>query len=95
MTETTRLPKSSKRLVAILSERGQMTQKELIQAVKMPAKTVRYALKRLNEASLIVATPNLQDMRSMFYILNPDFSFRHMEQYIIEAKQLVLKETLN
>ena len=95
MTELTRLPKSSKRLVATLAERGQMTQKELIQAVNMPAKTVRYALKRLNEAQLIVSTPNLQDMRSMFYVLNPDYSFRHMEQYIDDAKQLVMKEMLN
>jgi len=95
MTETTRLPKSSKRLVATLAERGQLTQKELIQAVKMPAKTVRYALKRLNEAKLIVATPNLQDMRSMFYILNPDYSFRQMEQHIDEARELIMNETIN
>ncbi|MHA2501833.1 MAG: MarR family transcriptional regulator [Candidatus Kariarchaeaceae archaeon] len=94
MSET-RLPKSSKRLVATLADRGQMTQKELIQAVGMPAKTVRYALKRLNEARLIVATPNLQDMRSMFYILNPDYSFRIMEKHIEEAQALMLREITN
>jgi len=87
-----RLPKSSKRLIVKLSEKGQMTQKELIEAVGMPAKTVRYALKRLSELNLIVSTPNLQDMRSMFYQLNPDHPFRRMEAHITEAKKLVRKE---
>lgn len=87
-----KLPKSSKRLIAILADKGMMTQKELIQAVGMPAKTVRYALKRLSEVRLIVATPNLADMRSMFYQLNPDQSFNIMEQYIEDAQLLVRKE---
>ena len=87
-----RLPKSSKRLVATLADKGQLTQKELIEAVGMPAKTVRYALKRLAESQLIVSSPNLQDMRSMFYSLNPDVNFRRMDAHVEEAKKLVAKE---
>jgi DNA-binding MarR family transcriptional regulator len=89
-----RLPKSSKRLIAILAEKGQLTQKELIQAVGMPAKTVRYALKRLSEVNLIVTTPNLQDMRSNFYQLSPDVPFTLMEMHIEQAQKLVQKEAI-
>lgn len=88
-----KLPKSSKRLVAVLSEKGQLTQKELIDAVGMPAKTVRYALKRLNEAKLIVSIPNLADMRSMFYSLNPDVGASYLDAHISQAKELIAKET--
>jgi DNA-binding MarR family transcriptional regulator len=89
-----RLPKSSKRLIAVLADKGQLTQKELIQAVGMPAKTVRYALKRLSEVGLIVTTPNLQDMRSNFYQLSPDVPFSLMEQHIEQAQKLVRKESI-
>jgi len=87
-----RLPKSSKRLVATLSEKGQMTQKELIEAVGMPAKTVRYALKRLSDADLIVSTPNLQDMRSMFYSLNPALVPSYLDKIVKVSEKLVEKE---
>jgi DNA-binding MarR family transcriptional regulator len=89
-----KLPKSSKRLVATLADNGQMTQKELIDAVGMPAKTVRYALKRLAELSLIVSSPNLEDMRSQFYILNPDVNYQIMDRHIQEAKELVRAERI-
>lgn len=87
-----KLPKSSKRLIAVLAESGQLTQKQLINKVKMPAKTVRYALKRLDESNLIVSIPNLQDMRSMFYQLNPDHPLGLMEAHIEQAKALIQKE---
>ncbi len=87
-----KLPKSSKKLILALSEHGSLTQKQLIASVKMPAKTVRYALKKLSEQNLITSQHNLEDMRSMFYLLNPDTDFGVMEQYITEAKILVEAE---
>lgn len=87
-----KLPKSSKKLILALSEYGSLTQKQLIANVKMPAKTVRYALKKLSEQNLITSQHNLEDMRSMFYLLNPDTDFGVMEQYITEAKILVEAE---
>ncbi len=91
-----KLPKSSKRLILSLSEHGALTQKELIAKVGMPAKTVRYALKRLSEANLVISQHNLEDMRSMFYTLNPDVDFSVMETYLEEARKLVANElTIN
>ena len=87
-----KLPKSSKKLILALSEHGNLTQKQLIANVKMPAKTVRYALKKLAEQNLISSQHNLEDMRSMFYSLNPDTDFGVMDQYITEAKILIEAE---
>ena len=87
-----KLPKSSKKLILALSEHGSLTQKQLIASVNMPAKTVRYALKKLSEQNLITSQHNLEDMRSMFYSLNPDTDFGVVEQYITEAKILVEAE---
>ena len=87
-----KLPKSSKRLIVALAEHGSLTQKELIAAVNMPAKTVRYALKKLSENSLVISQHNLEDMRSMFYTLNPDVDFSLMETHIADARELVMAE---
>ncbi|MHA2030011.1 MAG: MarR family transcriptional regulator [Candidatus Kariarchaeaceae archaeon] len=92
MYKLPKLPKSSKRLILALSDHGSLTQKQLIANVNMPAKTVRYALKKLSEQNLIVSQHNLEDMRSMFYNLNPDIDFGIMEQHIEDAKILVEAE---
>ena len=89
-----KLPKSAKRIILVLSEEGQMTQKDLINMTKIPAKTVRYALKRLNEQKLVISQHNLEDMRSMFYSLNPDVDFSFMNQIIDNARKLVAAEQI-
>ena len=48
-----------------------ITQKQIITKIKMPPKTVRYALNRLIKENLVLKTPNLEDMRSTYYSLNP------------------------
>ncbi len=88
-----KLPKSSKKLITALAEASPLTQKELITKVSMPAKTVRYALKRLAEEGIISEIPNLEDMRSVFYTLNPMMEPRLMEAHIEEAKRTLEKET--
>ncbi|MHA1353429.1 MAG: hypothetical protein ACTSPP_11650 [Candidatus Heimdallarchaeaceae archaeon] len=46
-----------------------MTQKQLIIESEIPARTARYALKRLIEMGLIIKRNNLADMRSVYYFL--------------------------
>ena len=89
-----KLPKSAKRIILVLAEEGQMTQKVLISITKIPAKTVRYALKRLNEQKLVISQHNLEEMRSMFYSLNPDIDFTFMNQIIDNARKLVAAEQI-
>ncbi len=80
-----KLPKSSKKIIVVLSEYGRITQKDIISLTGIPAKTVRYALKRLSDEKLIVSLANLEDMRSAYHMLNPDFSPILMENYIQDA----------
>lgn len=84
-----KLPKSAKKILILLAEAGTITQKEIISLSAIPAKTVRYALKRLGEANLIATRPNLADMRSSFYSLNDEIDFHLMGRYIDEANTAV------
>ena len=80
-----KLPKSSKKIIILLSEEGTLTQKEIIALSGIPAKTVRYALKKLSNSDLLVTKPSLMDMRSSFYSLNPDF-YPLVNSHIEEVK---------
>lgn len=91
-TELPRLPKSSKKIIAALADYSNLTQKQLIVKVDMPAKTVRYALKRLTEEGVISQIPNLSDMRSVYYSLNPDMAPNELDAHIESARQLMLAE---
>lgn len=63
------LPLSGKKLLSILEIKGPLTQKQLIKASEIPARTARYALRRLIEMGLIIKRCNLSDMRSVYYFL--------------------------
>jgi DNA-binding MarR family transcriptional regulator len=52
-----------------LEKKGPLTQKQLIKASAIPARTARYALRRLIELGLIIKRSNLNDMRSVFYFI--------------------------
>ena len=60
---------SSHILMTVLEKKNPLTQKELIKKAALPARTVRYALKRLIELGIIIRRNNLQDMRSVYYFL--------------------------
>ncbi|MHA1114854.1 MAG: winged helix-turn-helix transcriptional regulator [Candidatus Heimdallarchaeum aukensis] len=60
---------SGQRLIQLLEEKGPLTQKQLIIESEIPARTARYALKRLIEMGLIIKRNNLADMRSVYYFL--------------------------
>ena len=55
----------------------------------MPAKTVRYALKRLAEEAVITQIPNLEDMRSVYYALSPELSAAEVDAHIEAARTVV------
>ena len=63
------IPISGKKLLSILEEKGPLTQKELIEESEIPARTARYALRRLIDMGLIVKRCNLSDMRSVYYFI--------------------------
>ncbi|MHA2251190.1 MAG: MarR family transcriptional regulator [Candidatus Kariarchaeaceae archaeon] len=67
-----RLPEKAIPLIRYLEINGPKTQRELIEALSLPTRTVRYSIRRLLERGLIRKVPNLKDMRSVFYHINPE-----------------------
>lgn len=64
-----KLPPSSKRIMNILEEDGQMTHKELVNRSHLAPRTVRYALKKLKENKLVQEKFNFRDARQIIYQL--------------------------
>ena len=67
-----RLPESGKPIVQLLEKEGPLTQKAIIDRLSIPVRTIRYGIRRLMEKGYIKKLPNLRDMRSVYYFLNPD-----------------------
>lgn len=86
-----KLPKSCKRVILVLENKGGMTQRDLIDETKMPSKTVRFGLTRLMELGLVISSPYLNDLRSQYYQLNPDYPFQLMTRYIEEAQKILVE----
>jgi DNA-binding MarR family transcriptional regulator len=64
-----KLPPSSKRIMNLLEEDGEMTHKELVNKSHLAPRTVRYALKKLKENKLIQEKFNFRDARQIIYQL--------------------------
>ena len=69
--QTENLPPSSRTVLHVLSEMGAMTHKELVERTRLAPRTVRYALKRLKEQSLIIEKFNFKDARQIIYQQRP------------------------
>ncbi|MCH8908485.1 MAG: winged helix-turn-helix transcriptional regulator [Candidatus Heimdallarchaeota archaeon] len=72
MSTHIKLPEKAIPLLRYLDEHGPLTQKELINTLSLPVRTVRYSIRRLLEKGLIKKVPNLKDMRSIFYHISPE-----------------------
>lgn len=63
------LSPSAKLVYTVLDHRGSTTQKELIQASRLSARTVRYALGDLQDAGIVTERVYLPDARQSLYEL--------------------------
>ncbi len=71
-SRNTNLPESAYHLLTYLRDKGATTQRELIEQLELPLRTIRYALRRLKEKGYIISKANLDDMRSIKYAIAPD-----------------------
>lgn len=90
---TVRLPEKAIPLLRYLEDNGPRTQRELIEALDLPTRTVRYSIRRLLERDLIRKVPNLKDMRSVFYHISPEIG--DIEAIIAEELKVTPTPTLN
>ncbi len=68
------LPPQSLQVLEYLRNMGSRTQREIIEELNLPTRTVRYSIRRLLEKDFIVKQPNLNDMRSVYYAVSPDLT---------------------
>jgi DNA-binding MarR family transcriptional regulator len=61
------LPPSAKFVLWVLEDEGELTQKELCEKITLPARTVRWALARLEDEEIIESRTYLQDARQDVY----------------------------
>lgn len=66
-----KLPPSSKKILALLDEGGELTHKDLVSRSSLAPRTVRYALKKLKEHRLIIEKFNFKDARQILYKSRP------------------------
>jgi len=66
------LPPSAKLVYKVLEYDGPMTQKELVSESMLSARTVRYALDRLDERDVVSEEIYFADARQSLYQLSPD-----------------------
>lgn len=78
-----KLPEAAIPLLRYLQDNGSKSQKDLIEALGLPIRTVRYSIRRLLEKKLIDKVPNLSDMRSVYYKIS---------QEIIDLEQVITDE---
>jgi|GEM_PF-299661 len=62
-----RLPPSARKVLSLLEDGEARTFKEITQGVDIAPRTIRYALKRLKENSLIIEKFNFHDARQVLY----------------------------
>jgi DNA-binding transcriptional regulator GbsR (MarR family) len=68
------LPDSAKAVYKLLALEGPMTHRELVEYTDIPARTVRYAVKRLKRADCLGERVNLKDSRQRFFFIQRDES---------------------
>ncbi|WP_226480272.1 MarR family transcriptional regulator [Natrinema amylolyticum] len=65
-------PPSAKLVLTVLAHEGSLTQSRLAEETMLPARTVRYALKQLEEHDLVDSQISFADARQHIYSLNGD-----------------------
>jgi DNA-binding MarR family transcriptional regulator len=69
-------PPSAKLVLTVLAHEGTLTQSQLAAETMLPTRTVRYALKQLEEHDLVDSQISFADARQHIYSLNDDLFAR-------------------
>jgi transcription initiation factor IIE alpha subunit len=66
------LPPSALTVLSVLTTRGPLTHKQLVEAAPIPARTVRFALARLREQGRVIERHSFRDSRQSYYLVPRD-----------------------
>ncbi|MCL4435216.1 MAG: MarR family transcriptional regulator [Thaumarchaeota archaeon] len=62
------LSPSTKLVLKVLTEKGQITQKDLIRETSLPKRTVNHAVRKLKSCNLLKVKYNFNDLRQKYYV---------------------------
>ncbi|MEA3189439.1 MAG: hypothetical protein QOD77_21 [Thermoplasmata archaeon] len=85
-----KLPDSAQRVFGVVRERGPLTHTDLRQSTGMPARTIRFAVKRLKDEGLIDARCSLKDCRTCYFFVSP----RHVGAPALEDNRRRAQEAI-
>lgn len=89
MARRERLPKGSIEVLNVLKEKGNLTQKAVIEELDhMKPRSVRYTIRQLIDRTVLAPVANFDDMRSSLIGINPDMS--DTMKRLIEKEDLIL-----
>ncbi|TXT53866.1 MAG: hypothetical protein BAJATHORv1_110058 [Candidatus Thorarchaeota archaeon] len=79
------LPHSSFQVLHVLARKGPLNPKQIRELVRIPARTVAFALKRLLKTGLVCRIPNLMDMRKTLYNVESQAAHTIIERHGAES----------
>lgn len=85
--QSKKLPEAAIPMLKYLQDNSPKTQREIMESLDLPTRTVRYSLRRLLERDFIVRIANLNDMRSVYYQINPQIV--DLEQVIVQELSII------
>lgn len=93
-----RLPASAQKIFGVLREQGPQTHADLREQTQMPARTIRYAVRRLKDEGLVDMRSSLKDCRTCYFfidrsLINDDVIMqkRHEAERQAEVESLTLE----
>lgn len=66
------LPPSSQALFAAICDNGPLSHADLRNLTALPARTIRFGLRRLRDAGFIDSRPSLRDSRVCYFFIRPE-----------------------
>ncbi len=89
MARRERLPKGSIEILNVLKNKGNLTQKAVIDELDhMKPRSVRYTIRQLIDRTVLAPVANFDDMRSSLIGINPDMSDKMKR--LIEKEDIIL-----
>lgn len=83
------LPNSARTIFSVILDHGAVTHADLRQITGMPARTIRYGVRRLKEDGLIDSRCSLRDSRTCYFFVHQ----QHIDPQAVEHRRRLARNT--
>ena len=88
-SELRSLPNSARTIFQVILDHGAVTHADLRQITGMPARTIRYGVRRLKEDGLIDSRCSLRDSRTCYFFVHQ----QHIDPQAVEQRRRMARHT--